>query len=100
MSANPLEHVAPAPSVDPWPEHTKLKAISDKSQAIGEFVEWLEGKGIHLAEYEQEYRGDHRMFTIQTPITKLLAEFFDIDQDKIEAEKQAMLDAMREMNQS
>lgn len=29
-----------------YPEHEKLRAISDKSQAIGEFLEWLETGGL------------------------------------------------------
>ena len=32
-----------------YPEHDKLRAIADQTQAIGEFIEWLEGKGIFLA---------------------------------------------------
>ena len=29
-------------SVDEYPEHTKLRAVSDRSQAIGEFLEWVQ----------------------------------------------------------
>lgn len=89
----------------PYPEHEKLKAIADKSQVVGEFVEWLGSKGIHLADYpacltggdhaHHECRRSERLYTIDTPIRKLLAEFFDIDQDKIDAEKDAMLEQLR-----
>ena len=35
-----------------YPEHEKLSAISDKSQACGEFIEWLGyEKGIVLAKW-------------------------------------------------
>lgn len=92
-----------------YPEHEKLKLISDKSQACGEFLEWLASeKGITLAtkhEHDSECRGPSRLrvcgFTssqlepVYIPRTALLAEFFDIDERKIEKEKRAMLDALR-----
>jgi hypothetical protein len=37
-----------------YPEHDKLRAIHEQSQAIGEFLDWLRspvdegGKGVHL----------------------------------------------------
>ena len=37
----------------PYPEHKKLTAIHDHSQACYDFLEWLEGKGIHLAKYDE-----------------------------------------------
>ncbi len=66
-----------------YPEHDKLKAVVVESQAIGEFIDWLEDvKGIE----------------IHAPITKLLAEFYKIDLDVIEADKQTMLEKQRELN--
>lgn len=76
-----------------YPEHAKLKAIVDKSQVIGEFMDWLSDKGIHLAEW-----GKHELFSINTPIRDLLAEFFGIDQKKLDAEKDAMLEEQRRLN--
>lgn len=81
-----------------YPEHEKLARISDKSQAIGEFVDWLSAdKGIHLAEWKV-VGGTDVLFYAAAPITDLLAEHFGIDQDKLEDEKRAMLEAQREMN--
>lgn len=35
-----------------YPEHEKMKAIKDKSQAIGEFLEWLDTeKNYEIAHY-------------------------------------------------
>jgi len=93
-------------------EHERLSLVKDKSQAIGDFVEWLVEKGIRLCrEHEHtdacyddddiqhvwptcdlregQYVGDY------TPITKLLAEHFDIDLDKLEREKRQMLADIR-----
>ncbi|HUV10815.1 MAG TPA: hypothetical protein VMX12_07525 [Acidimicrobiia bacterium] len=71
-----------------YPEHAKLRAVADKSQAIGEFLdEWLPTQGIILAHVDR----DGRVPSIQ----ELLAEFFGIDRDKLEAEKRAMLESLR-----
>jgi hypothetical protein len=76
-----------------WPEHEKLKAISEFSQKVHDFLEWCSEKGWELAQWE----GD-RMFPIRPGRDKILADFFEIDMDKIEAEKRAMLDLMRAQN--
>jgi hypothetical protein len=78
--------VTDPPAVTPeWPEHEKLHLVVERSQSIGEFIEWLEGKGIWLESNGRRTPG----------ISELLAEFFDIDQDALEAEKVAMLEALR-----
>jgi hypothetical protein len=77
----------------PVPEHERLQRISADSQTIGAFLDWL----MH----EREPRTDlyERKFIAWTPcpqsIQSLLAEYFKIDQSKLEAEKVAMLEAIR-----
>lgn len=75
---------------EPYPEHVKLKKISHLSQAQGDFIAWLNNKGIGLAKYE-----DHKLRPVHTPIQDLLAQYHGIDQKKLEAEKVAMLEALR-----
>ncbi len=80
-----------------YPEHDRMAAISDKSQIIGEFLEWLNyTKGIHLCEQTPDMN-DH-WWTVDEDPEKLLAEFFSIDLTKIEAEKRAMLAEVRAAN--
>lgn len=115
-----------------YPEHDKLSAIANQSQACHDFLEWLSyKKGWHLGSHtyyidvvtgrhiESGSYTDHGMlypeeevtefgvekiengdFMIQVPysIRDLLAEFFEIDQNRLEAEKRAMLDALRAAN--
>jgi len=70
-----------------FPEHNKLRAISDKSQAIFDFLEWCEAQhGLSLR--------DHGGY-IKKSVRDLLAEHFDIDQQKLEEEKLAMLEELR-----
>ena len=140
-----------------YPEHDKLSAISDQSQACGEFVEWLNSRGISLMTWREDLT-DQRLTDPECPVkvgeggrrecdpsrltdgdesvnwwrrhcthwqdggdchrcgkgkfyqvtgirawttpdknlTGLLAEFFNIDQAQLEAEKRAMLTKLRE----
>lgn len=85
-----------------YPEHEKLHKISDQSQAIGEFLDWLEDeKNVYLGythiidtPWSDEERFDLWHYNTQ----KLLAEFFDIDYDKLQAEKDIMLEVQRRLN--
>jgi len=76
-----------------YPECEKLAAIAPQSQRIGDFIAWLrEEKQIILGHYnrEQEY-----MTPAQFNIEKLLAEFFEINLDMIEKEKQEILENLK-----
>ena len=115
-----------------------MSAIKDRSQAIGEFLEWLEEeKGWEIAERHthtdycytmgldpDEFRktygpkgngiaephevskgrfgnsqcGISGLWRVSFSANKLLAEFFDIDLNKIESEKRAMLNELRQAN--
>jgi hypothetical protein len=65
-----------------YPEHEKLQEIRDQSQKCGEFLEWLEEQG-------------YVEITARKSLTSLLAEFFEIDEEKLEREKRRMLDRLR-----
>lgn len=76
-----------------YPEHEKLKEIQDQSQIIGEFLEWLNyEKEYSLCECENKY---DRWQPISENHQKLLAQFFNIDLDKLEQEKRKMLEELR-----
>lgn len=83
-----------------YPEHEKLKKVVKESQAIGEFMEWLEQeKDVTLCKtIPRGEEGEGRFWPSFTPIQELLADFFGIDLKVIEQEKRAMLDKMRELN--
>ena len=85
-----------------YPEHEKLKAIQKESQAIGSFLEWLlSSKNIRFVQLvvEDPDESDHEVLVqINLPINDTLAEYFEIDQNKLEQEKRQMLDELRKMN--
>lgn len=77
-----------------YPEHDKLTAIQEESQTIGEFLDTC---GYALCEIKGGLTKD-RFIPVRKPITDILAEYFCIDQQKIEAEKRAMLESMRDIS--
>jgi hypothetical protein len=87
------------PTASPYPEHERQRLVLDKSQAIGEFLEWLTSEQNYvIAEWgggTEETGSEHRLYPVHRRIESWLAQYFQIDPVKIEAEKRAMLDAMR-----
>lgn len=74
-----------------YPEHDKLQLIADKSQAIGEFLEWLqEEKQLVICQSADEHYYPHFVRK-----EELLADFFEIDLKKLDDEKRAMLKEYR-----
>lgn len=75
-----------------YPEHEKLAAIQEESQAIGEFLDlgpWTLCRRVPAtdemhAHYEPVY-----------DIKEALAEWFKIDRAALDREKQKMLDELR-----
>jgi hypothetical protein len=93
-----------------YPEHDKLEKVSDKSQAIGEFLDWLSGPphGIVLATYHRHSQlcyedggwpvcgyTEHGLQSAGIRFEKLLADYFEIDPNLLDKEKRAMLDEFR-----
>lgn len=73
-----------------YPMHAKLRESSTQSErnAMGEFLEWLlVTKGYDLVEW-RNYDG----FSVGTPTAQLIAEFFEVDYDAFQNEKDRMYD--------
>lgn len=87
-----------------YPEHDKLKAISEYSQQIGAFLEWMKSDGIRLSRPHVHTRDcdnnwcDYDMAQLvhdNESIQDRLARYFEIDQNKLDHEKREMLAAIR-----
>lgn len=72
-------------------EHEKLAAVAQDSQKQGEFLEWLRSNDYYLCR-EQPYGG---YWPTSRSIEQILAEYYGIDQRKLEKEKRAMLTNLR-----
>jgi hypothetical protein len=100
------------------PECERLSDVADKSNAIGEFLDYfLPNKGIILAKHIKEVRYNEDMeqeeeiedseylfpayeYQGTNGINKLLAEYFNIDLNKVEQERRALLEWLREAQET
>jgi len=82
-----------------YPECEKMSKVKKQSQLVGEFLDWLVNeREIVLSEYhEGEGRHDDDvLMPISVRTEELLAEFFEIDLNKVEQERRQMLKELRE----
>lgn len=77
-------------------ECEKMYQLRDKTEVIGEFLEWLLDNYSVCDWDEENNRYEQRYQNIE----QWLAEYFDIDLNKVEREKTALLQWIREQNQS
>ena len=75
-----------------YPQHEKIKALGERRNTVQEFLDWLDEQGIRLA----ESAGTGELCCIGDSKEKVMARFFGIDLNKLELEKRAMLDSLRE----
>lgn len=72
-----------------YPELAKMSRVREASQAIGEFIET---SGLVLSEWvEVEGYRDPHLMPISLSIEQVLAKYFDIDLNKVEKERRAIL---------
>lgn len=78
-----------------YPACEKLAEVAPKSQAIGEFIDWLEDThGIVLATRDQET--DELYEISKRPrLEPLLAEYFGVDMTQVEMERRQMIESLR-----
>lgn len=67
------------------------------TEAIGDFLEWLNGQGIILARYNID-SFTSRLNPVHISIEKLLADYTKIDLQRVEKERRELLNRMREAN--
>lgn len=75
------------------PECERLAAVSEESNKIGSFLDWMQSKGLVIASYDD----DGYLYSAHISINHLLAEYYEIDLDKVEQERRALLDWVREV---
>ena len=81
-------------------ELDKMLAINNESQKIGEFLEWLSEQSIVLAEFDTITCEDcgyetEALVYIRSNREQLLADYFKIDLNKCEQERQQILENLR-----
>jgi hypothetical protein len=80
------------------PELDKQKKLLDSGapQVVQEFIDWMSEQGYAVCDYraetDDEYEG---FFPISGGSAELQAQFFEVDLDKIESERRALLDYLQ-----
>ena len=80
------------------PECDKMIAVKNKSQPIGEFLDWLQNeKGFCISEWsgKADENGDEYLLPVHKSIEQWIADYFNIDLNKVEQERRAVLDYLR-----
>lgn len=81
------------------PELDKLHANKEGAQRIGAFLDWLLNERCPHTELrylcEDPEKESEDWLTETKSIEALLAEYFEIDLEKVDAEKQAILDHLQ-----
>lgn len=80
------------------PELDKMLAVKEKSHAIGEFLDWLDESSLVVCEYgvcDCDECGNE-LYPARTSTEQLLADYFGIDLNKCEQERQQILKDIRE----
>lgn len=85
-----------------YPEHEKQRKILNDAQAIGKFIDWLHQKGMCIAKEDGFHSEENSPWSFlvryKYSINQILAEHFKIDLNKIEEEKEDMLNEFRKIN--
>lgn len=75
-----------------YPECEKIHAKREESTTIGNFLDWAEEKGYVFCVLDHKY-DDY--YPITKRIEELLADYFGIDLEKAEKERQQMIEEIR-----
>lgn len=78
-------------------ECERLASVSADSQTIGAFLDWLQNERqppITLCLLRDD--GSEYFWEAGIPINAFLAEYFEIDLDKVERERRGLLNALQE----
>lgn len=84
------------------PELDKMLKVQDENRIVVSFLEWLGEQEIVLARWfnpECDYCNEDRLLSMTETKEQLLARYYSIDLNKAEAERQALLDDLREQNE-
>lgn len=85
-------NIVQKPEEVPTPECDKLVAVAGESQKLGEFLDWvLERYTLCDRDGESDF-----LYPAHININSLLADYFEIDMNKVDAERSALLEAIRE----
>lgn len=78
------------------PECEKLAKVSEESNKIGDFLNWLSAYDIVLGGWQGDEFVPSDFRLSDSGINKMLAEYFEIDLDKVDNEHRELLKWLQE----
>jgi hypothetical protein len=86
------------------PELDRAADSREERQAIGPFLEWFNGHpadvpGANNPRYMLAIVDDDGDTYVCPSISRLLAEYYDLDEEKMEAERKALLEHVRSLHE-
>jgi len=97
-----------ARAVAQYPEHDRLQSVKESCKTIGDFLSWLQEEQSVVLAKSHKHNGNciedgervcgvenDSLVPVFCSIPEWLAQYFGIDETKLEAEKRAMLDVLR-----
>ena len=86
-----------------YPQHEKLQGLDGRNQEVGNFLEWLQGKGLVVCRWSEDdwgscpECGDYgRYCPEQRSISSFLADYIEkLIEEELKQEKLAMLEKIR-----
>lgn len=83
------------------PTLERIKSTSHLSQEQGNFIEWLKSqKGLVLCEWTEFEDAPDQYLQSTISLERLLAEYWEIDLEKAEAERRALIKYEQDLNGS
>lgn len=76
-----------------YPEHEKLKKREKDALLVGDFYDFLNEQEWEIAKYDDK---SERLFPIRLRPEEIIGLFLGVDPRKLEAEKRAMLEEIRQ----
>lgn len=83
---------------EPYPQHAILREHGHRTQSAFEFVQFLNNKGIVLAQW-RTVGGYDELRYMQQSLDDVLAEWIGLDRQKLSEEKDALYQQLRAANQ-
>lgn len=78
-----------------YPLHKKLKANAVAAFSLSQFLDFLDEKELTIAE---TYGGQGRLYPITKTKEQLIGEFLGIDPKALQAEKEEIIEELRNLN--
>ena len=82
----------------PYPEHEKLRASQTEVSVLSSFIEFIAEQRWELCAWDDENEFNPRPWPIHKQPDEIIGMFLGIDPKKLEIEKRAMLEAIRNVD--